>query len=201
MEVSSIEKWPLKLSRPVIIAGPCSAESEEQVMATAEKLSNLNIGLFRAGIWKPRTRPGAFEGVGSKGLQWLQEVKKTYGIPVTVEVANSHHVEQALKHNIDVLWVGARTTVNPFAVQEIADALDGIDIPVLIKNPVNPDLDLWIGAIERINNAGITRIMAVHRGFSVYERKHYRNKPNWEIPIELKRRYPEMFCGLELEQL
>ncbi len=196
LTLDPLHQWPIGLGKPFIIAGPCSAESEDQVMKVASGLAPLNVQLFRSGIWKPRTRPGAFEGVGEIGLKWMQAVKSTYLIPVTVEVANAHHVEACLKHNIDVLWIGARTAANPFAVQEIADALQGINIPVMIKNPINPDLDLWIGAIERMNNAGLTRLLAVHRGFSAYENTKYRNKPNWEIPIELKRRYPEipMIC-------
>ena len=152
--------------RPVLIAGPCSAETEEQVMETARDLAPQGVALYRAGIWKPRTRPGAFEGVGTVGLGWLRRVKQETGLPTTTEVANTQHVFEALKYGIDVLWIGARTTVNPFSVQEIADALQGVDIPVLIKNPVNADLKLWMGAIERIHKAGIRRIAAVHRGFS-----------------------------------
>ncbi len=178
--------------RPLLIAGPCSAESEEQVLETAHALLNNGIALFRSGIWKPRTRPGAFEGVGTLGLKWLQQVKKETGLPVTVEVATARHVELCLKHEIDVLWIGARSTVNPFTVQEIADALLGVNIPVMIKNPVNPDLNLWIGAIERIGNAGVKKIVAIHRGFSSFEKNKYRNKPMWEIPIELKRLFPQL---------
>ena len=183
----------INLGHPFIIAGPCSAESENQVFQTALKLSNLGIKVFRAGIWKPRTRPGNFEGVGSAGLRWLTRVKKELGLIVATEVANTSHVEAALKNEIDILWIGARTSVNPFAVQEIADLLRGVDIPVLVKNPINPDIDLWIGAIERINKAGIKKIVAVHRGFSTYDKSIYRNNPHWEIPIELKRRIPDIF--------
>lgn len=182
--------------RPIVIAGPCSAESEEQVLETARGLAAKGVKLFRAGIWKPRTKPGGFEGVGAVGLQWLKKVKEETGMYVSTEVATKAHVEEALKAGMDLLWIGARTTVNPFAVQEIADALTGVDIPVLIKNPVNPDLELWIGAIERIYGAGIRRIGVIHRGFSSYDKKIYRNLPLWHIPIELRRRMPELpiFC-------
>ncbi len=192
MKFTSLDDWNIKSGYPFIIAGPCAAESEEQVMATAKELSQAGVHLFRSGIWKPRTRPNSFEGVGEKGLKWLQQVRKEFQLPVTVEVANAQHVELALKYNIDVLWIGARTTVNPFSVQAIADALQGIDIPVLVKNPVNPDVELWIGAIERMMNAGIKNIAAIHRGFSAFENTKYRNKPTWEIPIELKRRFPDL---------
>lgn len=183
---------PTLKKRPFIIAGPCSAETEEQVLETARGLAPQGIDLFRAGIWKPRTRPGEFEGVGTIGLGWLKKVKEETGLKVTTEVANTQHVFEALKYGIDVLWLGARTTVNPFSVQEVADALKGIDIPVLVKNPVNPDLKLWIGAIERIYKAGITRIAAIHRGFSHHSETKYRNVPRWEIAIELKRIFPEL---------
>ncbi len=178
--------------KPIIMAGPCSAESEEQVMNTAIPLAEMGIKIFRAGIWKPRTRPNAFEGVGSEGLKWLQMVKKETGMLVSTEVANVKHVYEALKMGIDIIWIGARTSANPFAVQDIADSLRGVNIPVMIKNPVNPDVDLWIGAIERINNAGIKRIAAIHRGFSSYDKTLYRNIPQWQIPIELRMRIPEM---------
>jgi chorismate mutase len=178
--------------RPVVIAGPCSAETEEQVMGIAHELKDQDIDLFRAGIWKPRTRPNSFEGVGSVGLKWLRRVKEETGMKTTTEVANKTHVEEALYHGIDCLWIGARTTVNPFSVQEIADALKGVEIPVMVKNPINPDLNLWLGGIERIMKAGITDIAAIHRGFASYGEKYYRNKPMWQIPIELKRRFPEM---------
>ncbi len=178
--------------KPVYIAGPCSAETEEQVMNTAVPLAAMGIRIFRAGIWKPRTRPNSFEGVGSVGLRWLQRVKKETGMQVAIEVANVKHVYEALKYGVDILWIGARTSANPFAVQDIADSLRGVDIPVMVKNPVNPDVDLWIGAIERINNAGITRMAAIHRGFSSYDRTLYRNVPQWQVPIELRRRIPQM---------
>lgn len=179
--------------RPLIISGPCSAETREQVLQTAESLSKTGkVHLLRAGIWKPRTRPGMFEGVGSTGLGWLVEARNLYGIPVTVEVATSKHVEEALKYGIDVLWIGARTTVNPFSVQEIADALKGVNIPVFIKNPVHPDPELWTGAIERIQKSGIEQAGLIHRGFSQYGNTDYRNAPMWQLPIEMKRRYPGM---------
>jgi len=182
--------------RPVVIAGPCSAETEEQVLKTAHGLASKGIRMMRTGIWKPRTKPGGFEGVGSVGLPWLKRVKQETGMYAVVEVATRDHVFEALKAGIDMLWIGARTVANPFAVQEIADALKGVDIPVLIKNPVNPDLELWIGAIQRIHGAGIHRIGVVHRGFSSYEKKIYRNLPLWHIPIELRRLYPDLpiFC-------
>jgi len=188
---------PMKLQgvseeRPLVIAGPCSAETEEQVMATATALAKNGIKIFRAGIWKPRTKPGGFEGVGEPGLEWMKRVKQETGMYVSTEVANTHHVEAALKAGIDILWIGARTSANPFAMQEIADALKGTDIPVLVKNPVNPDLELWIGAMERLNNAGITRLAAIHRGFTSNEKKIYRNLPLWHIPIELRRRIPTL---------
>jgi chorismate mutase len=178
--------------RPVRIAGPCSAETEEQVMTIARDLAAQNIDLFRSGIWKPRTRPGMFEGVGQVGLKWLKRVKEETGLKTTVEVANGHHVYEALKFGVDVLWIGARTTVNPFSVQEVADALQGVDIPVMIKNPINPDLELWLGAIERLQKVGISRIAAIHRGFSSYTKTNYRNIPHWEMPIELMRRMPNL---------
>ena len=188
----------LNLSRPIIIAGPCSVESQDQVMKTARQLASNGIKIFRGGIWKPRTSPGGFEGIGEVGLPWLQKVKEETGMLVSTEVANRAHVELALNAGVDMVWIGARTSANPFAMQEIADALKefGKDIPVLIKNPVNPDLELWIGAMKRIYNAGIHRIGAIHRGFSTYGKHLYRNPPEWRIPIELQRRYPELpiFC-------
>ena len=178
--------------RPFLIAGPCSAESEQQVLQTAQALAGQSIDLFRAGIWKPRTRPDSFEGVGVIGLKWLQRVKAETGLKVTVEVANRYHVEEALKHEVDVLWIGARTTVNPFSVQEIADALEGVNIPVMVKNPINPDIELWVGAIERMYKSGIRNLAAIHRGFSSFGDTKYRNSPRWQLPLELKRRYPEL---------
>ncbi|MBK8503071.1 MAG: bifunctional 3-deoxy-7-phosphoheptulonate synthase/chorismate mutase type II [Saprospiraceae bacterium] len=185
---------PRPQNRPIIITGPCSAETEEQVMKTAQMIvdQNLEIDMFRAGIWKPRTRPGSFEGIGFEGLKWLKKVKDTFGFKITTEVANTQHVFDALKIGIDAVWIGARTTVNPFSVQEVADALKGVDIPVFIKNPINPDLELWKGAVERIYNAGITRIGLIHRGFSKFGNTIYRNVPEWQIPIELKRTFPDM---------
>lgn len=188
---------PLRLpsdnnERPIVIAGPCSAESEEQVMTTAKQLADKGCRMFRAGVWKPRTKPGGFEGQGEAALPWLQNVKNTTGMLVATEVATPEHVELALKYGIDILWVGARTSANPFAMQALADSLKGVDVPVLVKNPVNPDLELWIGALERINQAGITRLAAIHRGFSSYDKKIYRNLPMWQIPIELRRRYPSL---------
>jgi len=182
-----------KSVRPFIVAGPCSAETREQVLATAAELAPMCIQLFRAGVWKPRTRPGSFEGAGVEALAWLKEVKETYHLPVTVEVAEPAHIEQALAHGIDVLWVGARTTVNPFQVQRLADALRGVPIKVMVKNPVSPDTDLWQGAIERFEQAGVQEVAAIHRGFAGYgSATGYRNQPNWPIPIELKRRKPEL---------
>lgn len=187
----NLQQKILSFDRPFIIAGPCSAESEEQVRQTVEQLaSKTNTQLLRAGIWKPRTRPDSFEGVGTIGLKWLVDAGRSVGLPTTVEVANKYHVEEALKAGVDVCWIGARTTVNPFAVQEIADVLKGVKMPVLIKNPVNPDLELWIGAFERFEKAGLTDLTAVHRGFSVYKHPKYRNVPNWEIPISFRERMP-----------
>ncbi|MBQ2002757.1 MAG: bifunctional 3-deoxy-7-phosphoheptulonate synthase/chorismate mutase type II [Bacteroidaceae bacterium] len=178
--------------RPLVIAGPCSAETEEQVMETALQLAKNGVKIFRAGVWKPRTKPGGFEGHGAIALPWMKRVKEETGMLVTTEVATAKHVEQALEAGIDILWIGARTSANPFAVQDIADALKGIDIPVLVKNPINPDLELWVGALERVNGAGIKRIAAIHRGFSSYDKKIYRNLPMWQIPIELSRRIPNL---------
>jgi len=196
MELQPITFEGVENKRPMVIAGPCSAETEEQVMEAAHALAAKGVKIFRAGIWKPRTKPGGFEGIGSEGLAWLQRVKKETGMYVATEVATERHVYEALKFGVDLLWIGARTTANPFAVQEVADALKGCKIPVLVKNPVNPDLDLWIGAIERVYNAGIRQIGAIHRGFSSFDKKIYRNQPQWHIPIELKRRLPNLpiFC-------
>lgn len=179
--------------RPLIISGPCSAESESQMVGTARLLAALGkVHVLRAGIWKPRTRPGQYEGAGSEGLKWLMKAKAETGLPVATEVANAAHVEECLKAGVDILWVGARTTVNPFSVQEVADALKGVDIPVLVKNPVNPDLELWIGALERLNRAGITKLAAIHRGFSSFDKGPFRNAPMWDIAIELKTKFPEL---------
>ena len=187
LNITPIEEWFPGKGKPRLISGPCSAENEKQLLSTATELAKTgNVHLIRAGIWKPRTRPGTFEGVGEKGLKWLQKVKSQTGLPVTTEVANVKHVELCLKYGIDILWIGARTSVNPFSVQEIADALRGTDIPVMVKNPMNPDLQLWIGALERINDAGITKLCAVHRGFSTFDKSPFKNTPMWEIPIELK---------------
>jgi len=196
IQVAPLDEWGLETERPLLIAGPCSAETEEQVMETARRLINTRTQVFRAGIWKPRTRPGSFEGVGVKGLRWLKKVKKETGLKTSTEVANSKHVFEAIKYGVDILWIGARTTVNPFAVQEIADALEGVDIPVMVKNPINPDVELWCGAIERLASSGLTRIAAIHRGFSSYAETKFRNAPNWQLPIELKRRRPDLpiFC-------
>ena len=184
------------LRRPLVIAGPCSAETEEQVIETARMLAREGLHIYRAGLWKPRTKPGGFEGVGEKGIPWMQRVKRETGMYTATEVATRQHVETALKGGIDLLWIGARTAANPFAMQEIADAMRGVDIPVLVKNPVSPDLELWIGAIERIHNAGIRRLGAIHRGFTSIDKSIYRNHPMWAIPIELHRRLPELpiFC-------
>jgi chorismate mutase len=179
--------------KPILIAGPCSAETEEQVIETAVRLAKTGkIDVLRAGIWKPRTRPGAFEGIGAKGLPWLQKAKELTGLPIAVEVAKTSHVELCLEFGVDILWIGARTTVNPFAVQEIADALRGIDIPVLLKNPINPDLALWLGGMERLQKVGLTKLGAIHRGFSSAGEKIYRNRPQWQIAIDFKTAMPDI---------
>lgn len=179
--------------RPLIISGPCSAETEEQVIETATRLAKTGkVDMLRAGIWKPRTKPGLFEGIGTKGLPWLLQAKKLTGLPITVEVATAKHVQDALQFDVDVLWIGARTTVNPFSVQEIADALRGVNIPVLIKNPINADLELWSGGIERIQKSGVTQVGMIHRGFANYGNTQFRNAPMWHLPIEMKRRFPGM---------
>lgn len=184
------EKWN---KRPLIISGPCSAETEEQVLETATRLAKTGkVDILRAGIWKPRTKPGLFEGIGTKGLPWLLQAKKITGLPTTVEVATAKHVQDALQFDVDVLWIGARTTVNPFSVQEVAEALRGVDIPVLIKNPVHPDLDLWTGGIERLQKVGVKQVGMIHRGFSSYGNTEFRNAPMWHLPIEMKRRFPGM---------
>ena len=198
LDLVKVEDWRLftDTTKPIIIAGPCSAESEQQVFETAKGLKAAGVEVLRAGIWKPRTRPNCFEGVGSEGLVWMKRVQRELGMKISTEVANVKHVYEALKAGVDMLWIGARTSANPFAMQEIADALKGTDIPVLVKNPVNPDVELWIGALERINNAGLKRLGAIHRGFSSYDKKLYRNLPQWHIPIELRRRIPNLpiFC-------
>jgi chorismate mutase len=181
-----------QLQHPLVIAGPCSAETEEQVLQIATELKNSDVTIFRAGIWKPRTRPGGFEGVGAVGLKWLQKAKQATGLLMAIEVASAAHVKLALEHDIDVLWIGARTTVNPFAVQEIADALEGTDKIVLLKNPVNPDLSLWIGGLERLYNANIKKLGVIHRGFSTYEKNKYRNNPEWQIAIDMQNRFPDL---------
>lgn len=187
----SMEKMWVK--RPLIISGPCSAETEEQVLETATRLAATGkVDMLRAGIWKPRTKPGMFEGIGTKALPWMANAKKVTGMPITVEVATAKHVENALQFDVDMLWIGARTTVNPFSVQEICDALRGVDVPVLIKNPINPDLELWCGGIERLQKVGLKDVGMIHRGFSNYGNTEYRNAPMWHLPIEMKRRFPEM---------
>lgn len=193
LQIEPLENWSIYKGKPLLISGPCSAETEEQVMETARQLAALNkVDVYRAGIWKPRTRPNSFEGVGTEGLKWLKRVKQETGLATGTEVATQTHVYEALKFGVDVLWIGARTSANPFAMQEIADALRGVDVMVFVKNPINPDLELWIGAIERLCAAGINRIGAIHRGFSAYEKTAYRNQPKWQIPIDLRMRIPEL---------
>ncbi len=193
LQLQSISTWLPTASKPVIISGPCSAETEEQTIATAKQIAATGkVHALRAGIWKPRTRPGQYEGAGEEGLKWLVQAKKETGLPVTTEVANAAHVEAALKAGVDILWVGARTTVNPFSVQEIADSLKGVDVPVMVKNPVNPDLELWIGALERLNKAGITKLAAIHRGFSSFDKGPFRNAPMWDLGIQLKTQVPDL---------
>ena len=190
----NLRKWldDLALAHPLVIAGPCSAETEDQVLTIAQDLKDTDVNYFRAGIWKPRTRPGNFEGVGAIGLKWLQKVKEETGLKTAIEVANKTHVDLALEHDIDLLWIGARSTVSPFIVQEIADALNGTDKIVLVKNPVNPDLSLWLGAVERLSSANINKLGVIHRGFSSYEKSKYRNIPEWQLAIELQTRFPDM---------
>lgn len=195
MNLPTIPLFPdsdLNAARPLLIAGPCSAETEEQLLATAHALARGGIHLFRAGLWKPRTKPGCFEGVGAEGLPWLARVKRETGMHTATEVATAEHARAALEAGVDLLWIGARTTANPFAVQEIADALAGCDTPILVKNPLSPDLDLWIGALERLAQAGIRRLGAIHRGFSSLDHSLYRNPPHWSLPIELHRRLPQL---------
>lgn len=192
LQLEPISSW-MNVDRPVIISGPCSAETEEQMVATAKQIAATGkVHALRAGIWKPRTRPGQYEGAGAEGLKWLISAKQETGLPVTTEVANAAHVEACLKAGVDILWIGARTTVNPFSVQEVADALKGVDIPVMVKNPINPDVELWLGAFERLNKAGITKMAAIHRGFSSFEKGPFRNAPMWDLAIELKTRVPEL---------
>ncbi len=193
LDIVPLYEWGMFTEpRPSVVAGPCSAESEEQVMMTAKGLKGLGINVFRAGIWKPRTHPGSFEGVGADGLKWMQKAKKEYGLKIATEVASERHVFECLKHGVDLVWLGARTTANPFLVQEIADALKDTDIPVLVKNPVNADLDLWVGALERLNRAGIRKLGVIHRGFSTFEKIQYRNDPQWQVAVELRSRHPEL---------
>ena len=193
LELIPLYEWGMFTEpRPSVIAGPCSAETEEQVMQTAAQLKEFGINVFRAGIWKPRTHPGCFEGVGTPGLKWMQRAKRELGLKIATEVASEKHVFECLKYGVDLVWLGARTTANPFLVQEIADALKDTDIPVLVKNPVNPDLDLWIGALERLNRAGIKKLGVIHRGFSTSDKIKYRNNPDWQIAIELRSRYPQL---------
>ncbi|MDQ1355054.1 MAG: chorismate mutase [Acidobacteriota bacterium] len=190
--VQVFSEWGFPVKNIFHIAGPCSAESEEQLMQTALALKDYDIDVMRAGIWKPRTRPGSFEGVGAVGLKWLKDAGKAANLAVTTEVATPKHVEACLKHGIDILWIGARTTSNPFAVQDIADALKGTDVPVMVKNPINPDIELWHGAVERLAQAGVKKLGIIHRGFSIYEKTVFRNQPIWRIPIEMKRRNPHL---------
>ncbi len=189
-----LRKWldDMALTHPLVIAGPCSAETEEQVLEIAHELKDTDVNYYRAGIWKPRTRPGNFEGVGAIGLKWLKRVKEETGLKTATEVANRAHVDLALEHDVDLLWIGARSTVSPFIVQEIADALEGTDKIVLIKNPVNPDLSLWLGAVERLHSANISKLGVIHRGFSTYEKTKYRNIPEWQLAIELQSRFPDL---------
>ncbi len=193
LNIEPLSNWAPVTNGPLIISGPCSAETEEQLLATARLLKATGkVHVLRAGIWKPRTRPGEFEGIGAVGLEWLNKARAETGLPIAVEVANAKHVEQALAAKVDILWIGARSTVNPFTVQEIADALKGVDIPVMVKNPINPDLSLWIGALERINGAGITKLAAIHRGFSSFEKSAFRNEPMWDLAINLKTLIPDL---------
>ncbi len=193
LNITPMKDWGLGLNEFTVISGPCSAENEDQVVSTAKAVAESEmVNVLRAGIWKPRTRPNSFEGVGEVGLEWLNAAKEVTGLPIATEVANAQHVEICLKHKVDILWLGARSTVNPFTVQEIADALKGVDIPVIVKNPINPDLQLWIGALERIHQAGIHKLAAIHRGFSSFDKTPFRNIPKWEIPIELKRLCPDL---------
>ena len=194
MKLTPITHWNVgaEAGQPLVIAGPCSAETQEQLYDTVKAIQDQGITLMRAGVWKPRTRPNTFEGNGQVALQWIQEIKAELDVQFSVEVANAMHVEEALHYGVDVLWIGARSTVSPFIVQEIADALRGCDVPVLVKNPINPDLALWMGALERLNQAGVTKLGAIHRGFSTYQQTRFRNVPMWQMPIELKRQLPDL---------
>ena len=193
MDIAPLSEWGMFTEpKPCVIAGPCSAESEIQIMETARQLRSFGINVFRAGIWKPRTHPGSFEGVGTPGLKWMQRAKKELGLKISTEVASEKHVFECLKYGVDLVWIGARTTANPFLVQEIADALKDVDIPVLVKNPVNADIDLWIGALERLNAAGIRKLGVIHRGFSTFSKIKYRNEPGWQVAVELRSRYPHL---------
>jgi chorismate mutase len=193
LDIILLEDWFKNFQKPLLVAGPCSAENQEQMLNTARQISSFYPNsIFRAGIWKPRTRPNTFEGVGDVGLKWMAQVKKETGLLTATEVANADHVEKCLKAGVDILWIGARTTVNPFSVQEIADALRGVDIPVFVKNPINPDAQLWAGALERVNNAGIKKLVAVHRGFHSFDNGPFRNSPKWELAIELKTACPQL---------
>jgi chorismate mutase len=192
MDILPLKSWEMVRDTPIAIAGPCSAETEEQLFETCKAIKELDITMLRAGIWKPRTRPNSFEGIGEIGLEWFRNVKRELNMPITTEVATAQHVEMALKYDVDVLWIGARSTANPFTVQDIADVLKGVDIPVIVKNPVNPDLSLWLGAVERLYNSGLRRIAALHRGFSSHEKTKYRNQPMWQIAINLKSTVPNL---------
>ena len=192
IKLNNISDYLSCTNKPLVIAGPCSAESNMQMLSTAKELKKTNTHIFRAGIWKPRTRPNSFEGIGTPALEWMNNVQKETGLKVITEVANSFHVDQILKHNIDMIWIGARTVGNPFAIQEIVDSLKGVDIPIFIKNPLNADLNLWIGAIERFYNSGFKNIIAIHRGFFSFGEQKYRNVPQWQLPVELKRLIPEL---------
>ena len=192
MKLTELHQWNVGKTDPLVIAGPCSAETEEQLYETVKAVKEQGVTLMRAGVWKPRTRPNTFEGIGQEALQWIKDIKKELNVQFAVEVANAMHVEEALHYGIDVLWVGARSTVSPFIVQEIADALRGCDVPVLVKNPINPDLALWIGALERLHQAGVKKLGAIHRGFSTYQKTRFRNVPMWQLPIEMKRQLPDL---------
>jgi chorismate mutase len=192
LPIIPLADWGLPIRELFLAAGPCSAESEAQLLAAAKGLADCDVSFLRAGLWKPRTRPGSFEGVGLAGFEWLVKAREITGLPIGIEVATPEHVRACRDHNVDVVWIGARTTPNPFAVQALADALEGSDMPVLVKNPISPDLELWIGALERLSRAGLRKIGAIHRGFSTSERSLYRFEPHWKIPIELKRRLPNL---------